>query len=153
MPAISQKQNDYMETERKVKSFVDYFVERQKIDTKRVQCIRTCGWGEESVVLVEYPDSQKEYRPIALARKYLLKTYGYSPDNLNFNNGHYDRIGCSVINVWNVGKEDFDRYSTLPTVIHSQFDERENCGSIEFAIHNKEQCALSYDRKLHEYFR
>jgi len=143
-----------MKTEEKkeVKSFVDYFVQRQKIDTKTVECIRTYGWGEKAVLRVEYADFHKDYKPVRLAKKYLRDMYGYSPENLNFNNGHYDRIGCSVLNVYDVSKEDFNKYSDLPTVFYSEFHEYEDWGAIEFAIHNEKQCGLSYDRKLYEYF-
>jgi hypothetical protein len=78
--------------------------------------------------------------------------YGYFPENLNFNNVHYDRIGCSALNVFYVGREDFDKYSALPTVIHSQFHETDGWGELEFAIHNDRQRELSYERRLYVYF-
>ena len=134
------------------KSFIDYFVEKKKIDTGTVQCIRTCGWGDGAVIEVEYADSIKNYRPVALAKRYLREMYGYYPKNLNFNNGHYDRIGCYALNVYDIGREDFDKYSSLPTVSHAHYDEKEQAGSLEFAIHNERQCELSYERKLYEYF-
>ena len=140
------------ELEKTVKSFTDYFVEKQKIDTTAVECIRTYGWGDEAVVRVEYADFHKDYKPIKLAKQYLQETYGYYPKNLNFNNGHYDRIGCSALNVYDIGKEDFNKYCELPTVIFSNYYEKEDWGYIEFAIHNEEQCRLSYERKLYEYF-
>jgi len=135
-----------------VKSFVDYFVEKQMIDTKGVQCIRTCGWGEKAVLRVEYADFHKDYKPVLLAKKYLQETYGYYPENLNFNNDHFDRIGCSALNVYDVSKEDFDSYSTLPTVIYPNFNEVENWGEMAFEIHNSKQCELCYERRLFEYF-
>jgi hypothetical protein len=140
------------ETAAEVKSFVDYFVERQKIDTGAVRCIRTCGRGEKAVLRVEYAASHKDHRPVLMAKEYLRDVYGYSPENLNFNNAHYDRIGCSALNVFDVPKEDFDKYSSMPTVIHSQFNEDEGRGELEFAIHNDRQRELSYARELHEYF-
>jgi len=140
------------ESEKSSKSFVDLFVEKYKIDTKTVQCIRTYGWGEKAVVRVEYADFHKDYKPTALAKKYLRDTYGYYPQNLNFNNGHYDRIGCSVINVYDVSKEDFDKFSSLPTVEYSFFNEAENWGEIEFVIHNEKQCELCYKGRLYEYY-
>jgi hypothetical protein len=135
------------------KSFIDYFVEKQKIDTKTVQCIRTYGWGDKAVLRVEYADFHKDYKPTNLAKKYLRDKFGYFPENLNFNNGHYDRIGCSTLNVYDVNKDDFNRYCELPTVLYSEYYEKEDCGYIEFAIHNDRQCALSYNRKLYEYFQ
>jgi hypothetical protein len=135
------------------KSFIDFFVEKQKIDTKTVQCIRTYGWGEKAVLRVEYANFHKDYKPIRLAKEYLREKYGYFPENLNFNNGHYDRTGCSVLNIFEMNKDDFNRYCALPTVFYSKYDEKENWGSIEFAIHNDRQCALSYKRKLYEYFQ
>ncbi len=137
---------------KEVKSFIDYFVEKKKIDTDTVQCIRTCGWGDEAVIMVEYADYHKKYKPIGLAKQYLLDVYGVYPKNLNFNNTHYDRIGCSALNVYDLSRENFDKYSTLSTVIHSQYDEKEHFGTLEFAIHNESQCELSYERKLYEYF-
>ena len=134
------------------KSFIDYFVEKQKIDTKTVQCIRTYGWGEKAVLRVEYADFHKDYKPIRLAKAYLRETYAYCPENLNFNNGHHDRIGCSALNVYDVNKSDFDKYCKLPTVIDSEYYEKEDYGYIEFAIHNEKQCELSYEQKLYEYF-
>ena len=58
-----------------------------------------------------------------------------------------------MLNVYDVGREDFDKYSSLPAVAHSAFDEAENWGSLEFPIHNERQLELSYDRRLHEYFK
>jgi len=143
---------DYKELKEQTKSFVDYFVEKQKIDTKTVQCIRTYGWGEEAVLRVEYADFHEDYKPVKLAKQYLQEIYGYCPENLNFNNAHYDRIGCSALNVYYICKEDFDKYSTLPTVIYAQYNKKEKWGGLEFLIHNKKQCELSYSRKLYEYF-
>lgn len=134
-------------------SFMDYFVEKKKIDTKTVECIRTCGWGDKAVLRVEHAGFHNDYKPVALAKKYLREKYGYSPANLNFNNAHYDRIGCSVLNVFDVGKDDFNKYGKLPTVLYSEYYEKEGWGYIEFAIHNDRQRALSYDRKLYEYFQ
>lgn len=134
------------------KSFVDYFVEKQKIDTETVQCIRTYGWGDKSVLRVEYADFYKDYKPIALAKKYLREKFGYIPKHLNFNNGHYDRIGCSALNVYDMNKSDFEKYSELPTVLYAKYDEKEDWGYIEFAIHTDQQCALCYAGKLYEYF-
>ena len=135
------------------KSFIDYFVEKMNIDTRGVETIRTCGWGNGAVLIVEYAESHKKYKPVGLARQYLSEMYGYTPKRLNFNNAHHDRIGCSVINVYDVGREDFDKYSSLPAVAHSEFDEAENWGSLEFPIHNERQLELSYERRLHEYFQ
>ncbi len=78
--------------------------------------------------------------------------YGYFPKYLNFNNAHYDRISCSVLNVYDVDKSDFDKYSELETVVYSQYHEKEGWGSIEFVIHNDKQCELSYENRLYEYF-
>jgi len=138
--------------EKKAQSFIDYFVENYKINTAAVECIRTRGRGDKAVLRVEYAGFHRDYRPVQLARKYLKKMYGYYPKNLNFNNAHYDRIGCSVLNVYDVCKDDFNRYRGLPTLNHSEYSEKENWGVLEFQIHNAEQCGLSYDRKLHEYF-
>ena len=135
------------------KSFIDYFVEKMNIDTRGVETIRTCGWGNGAVLIVEYAEFHKEYKPVGLARQYLLEMYDYAPKRLNFNNAHHDRIGCSVINVYDVGREDFDKYSSLPAVAHSEFDEAENWGSLEFPIHNERQLELSYERRLYEYFQ
>jgi hypothetical protein len=135
------------------KSFIDYFVEKQKIDTKSVQCIRTYGWGEKAVLRVEYADFHKDYKPVALAKKYLQEMYGYYPKYLNFNNAHYSRTGCSALNVYDVNKCDFNAYSELPTVIYSKYYEKEDWGYIEFAIHNEMQCRLSYERELYKYFQ
>jgi hypothetical protein len=137
---------------KETKSFVDYFVENNKIDTTGIECIRTYGQGKKAVLRVEYDGFHKDYRPVKLARQYLREMYGYYPKNLNFNNAHFDRIGCSVLNVYNVDREDFDRYRGLPVLQHSEFNEKENRGVLEFQIHNTEQCGLSYDRKLYEYF-
>jgi hypothetical protein len=134
------------------KSFIDYFVEYQKIDTQEVKCIRTYGWGEQSVLRVEYADFHKDYKPVHLAKKHLKEFYGYSPQNLNFNNAHYDRIGCSALNVFDVNKDDFNKYCDLPTVLYSEYYEKEDWGYIEFAIHNDKQSELSYAGKLYEYF-
>jgi hypothetical protein len=134
------------------KSFIDYFVEKQKIDTLAIECIRTYGWGEKAVLRVEYANFHKDYKPIALAKKYLRENYGYCPKNLNFNNGHHDRIGCSALNVYDINKEDFDKYHELSIICYSEYNEKENYGILEFAIHNREQCELSYERKLYEYF-
>jgi hypothetical protein len=140
------------ELEKTTKSFLDVFVEKHKIDTEAIQCIRTYGWGEQAVVRVEYEDFYVNFKPTILAKKYLFEKYGYYPKNLNFNNNHFDRIGCSVLNVYDVSKEDFDRYSSLPTVDYSSFNEEENWGEIEFVIHNQEQCELCYEQRLYEYF-
>jgi len=138
--------------EKVAKSFVDYFVEKQKIDTTAVQCIRTYGWGEKAVLRVEYAGYHKDYKPVKLAKQYLREMYGYYPKHLNFNNAHYDRIGCSVLNVYDVGKENFNKYHELPTLYYSAYNEKENWGILEFQIHNAEQRRLSYERKLYEYF-
>ena len=138
--------------ENSTKSFVDYFVEKYKIDTKTVQCIRTYGWGDKAVLRVEFADFHKDYKPVKLAKQYLQETYGYYPKNLNFNNAHYDRIGCSAINVYDVCKEDFVKYSSLPTVIYSMFHESEDLGEFEFLIHYVKQCELCYKGRLFEYF-
>jgi len=138
--------------ENSTKSFVDYFVEKYKIDTKTVQCIRTYGWGDKAVLRVEFADFHKDYKPVKLAKQYLQETYGYYPKNLNFNNNHFDRIGCSVLNVYDVSKDDFDKFSSLPTVDYSSFNEEENWGEIEFVIHNEKQCELCYKGRLFEYF-
>ena len=143
---------DYKELKEQTKSFVDYFVEKQKIDTKKVQCIRTYGWGEKAVLRVEYADSHKNYKPVKLAKQYLQEIYGYYPKNLNFNNAHFDRIGCSALNVYDVCKEDFDKYNALPTVIFEEYNKEENWGVLEFAIHNEKQCKLSYEERLYEFF-
>lgn len=148
IPLVNSKNMDTAE-----KSFIDYFVEKQKIDTKALECIRTYGWGDKAVLRVEYAGFHKDYKPINLAKKYLREKCGYCPENLNFNNAHYNRIGCSILNVYDVDKDDFNRYSELPTVIYSEYHEKEDWGSIEFAIYNDKQCALSYDRKLFEYFQ
>jgi hypothetical protein len=134
------------------KSFVDYFIENYNIDTKTVQCIRTHCSGEKAILRVEYADFHKDYKPTVLAKQYLQEFYGYYPEHLNFNNAHHDRTGCSALNVYDVGIDDFNRYCELPTVISSEYYEKEDWGYIEFAIHNDRQCALSYERKLHEYF-
>ena len=150
------------ELETVTKTFLDLFVEKYKIDTKTVQCIRTYGWDKEAVVRVEYfvlrtqykyADFYKDYKPTVLAKKYLREKYGYFPKNLNFNNPHYDRIGCSVLFVYDVSKEDFDKYSSLPTVDYSSFNDEENCGTIEFLIHNEKQCELCYNQRLYEYYK
>jgi hypothetical protein len=134
------------------KSFVDYFVENQKINTKGLKCIRTFGWGEKAVLRAEYADFHKDYKPVKLAKKYLTEVYGYCPQNLNFNNAHYDRISCSVLNVFDTTKEEFNRYSELPIVLYSEYDEKGDWGYIEFLIHNDRQTELSYAGKLYEYF-
>ena len=134
------------------KSFVDYFVEKCKIDTQSVQCIRTEGWGDKAVLRVEYADFHKDYKPTKIAKQYLRETYGYYPKNLNFNNAHWNRIGCSCLNVYDVSKDDFNAYSALPTVIFSKYYEKENYGVLEFEILNREQCKLSYEGRLYEYF-
>jgi hypothetical protein len=141
-----------MKTEKISKSFVDLFVEKYKIDTKTVQCIRTYGWDEKAVLRVEYADFHKDYKPTVLAKKYLREKYGYYPKNLNFHNPHFDRIGCSVLYVYYVNKEDFDKFSSLPTVEYSSFDDEKNWGEIEFVIHNEKQCELCYEKRLYEYF-
>jgi len=138
--------------EKQTKSFVDYFAIKQKINTKKVQCIRTYGWGETAVLRVEYADFHKDYKPASLAKDYLRKIYGYYPENLNFNNAHFDRIGCSALNVYDVCKEDFDKYCGLPTVIFARYNKKEKWGTLEFAIHNEKQCELSYEDRLYEYF-
>ena len=135
------------------KSFIDYFVEKKNIDTRALQSIRTCGWGGKAVIVVEYAGSQKKYKPTGLARDYLRDMYGYTPDNLNFNNAHYDRIGCSAINVYHVGREDYNKYSSLPAVIDSRYNDEEDWGDMEFAIHNARQLELSYECRLYEYFQ
>jgi hypothetical protein len=146
-------EKEFLKNKKEVtKSFVDYFVENCNIDTKAVQCIRTYGCGDKAVLRVEYADFHKDYKPTMLAKQYLIDTYGYSPQNLNFNNVHFDRIGCSVLNVYEVSKEDFDAFSELPAVMYSKFHENEDCGVLEFAIHNKEQLELSYENRLYEYF-
>jgi len=134
------------------KSFVDYFVEKSGIDTKSIHCIRSYGWGDKAFLRVEYADFHRDYKPIRLAKQYLIDTYAYSPQNLNFNNPHFSRIGCSVLYVYDVSREDFDTFSELPTVMHSKFNENENCGILEFEIHNGEQRELSYENRLYEYF-
>ena len=134
------------------KSFVDYFVEKCRIDTQTVQCIRTYGWGDKAVLRVEYAGFHTDYKPTVMAKQYLQETYGYCPKNLNFNNTHFDRIGCSSLNVFDVGKEEFNAFSELPAVIYSNFYEDEDWGEMEFAIHNGRQCELSYERRLYEYF-
>jgi hypothetical protein len=134
------------------KSFVDYFVEKCHINTQAVQCIRTYGWGDKAVLRVEYDDFYNDYKPIAIAKQYLYETCGFYPKNLNFNNAHWDRTGCSVLNVWDVTKEEFEAYSAFPTVSYSKYHEDENYGILEFDIHNREQCELSYERRLYEYF-
>jgi hypothetical protein len=70
-PEWIKKHTADRETAKEVKSFIDYFVERQKIDTGAVQCIRTCGWGGKAVLRVEYADSHKDYRPVLMAKEYL----------------------------------------------------------------------------------
>jgi hypothetical protein len=135
------------------KSFVDYFFESQNINTEGVKCIRTYGWGEKSVLRVEYADFHKDYKPVGLAKKYLKEVYGYCPENLNFNNAHYDRIGCSVLNVYDTAKAEYDEFSKLPTVVYAKYNEQENWGSMEFAIHNNRQMELSYAGRLYEYFQ
>ena len=139
--------------ENATKSFVDYFVEKNKIDTTKVQSIRTYGWGDKAVLRVEYADFHKDYQPTKLAKKYLQETYGYYPKNLNFNNSHFDRIGSSVLNVYDVNKKDFDKYSTLPTIRYSDYHESENWGELEFEIHHQQQCELCYEHRLYEYFK
>lgn len=134
------------------KSFIDYFVEKMNIDTRGVETIRTCGWGNGAVLIVEYAESHKKYKPVGLARQYLSEMYGYAPKRLNFNNAHHDRIGCSVLTVYGVGRGDFDKYSSLPAVGYSRFNEDDNRGLLEFPIHNRRQLGLSYDRRLHKYF-
>jgi len=138
--------------EEATKSFVDYFVEKRNIDTKAIQCIRTHGWGNKAVLRIEYADFHKDYKPIRLAKQYLIEKYGFSPKSLNFNNPHYDRIGCSILYAYEVSKEDFDTFSELPSVMYSKFHENENCGELEFEIHNREQRELSYKNRLYEYF-
>jgi hypothetical protein len=138
--------------EKETKSFVDYFVEKHKIDTTGIECIRTYGWGEKAVLRVEYKGFHKDYKPVRLAKQYLREMYGYSPKNLNFNNAHHDRIACSVLNVYDIDRKDFDKYRGLPVLQHSAYSEKENHGVLEFQILNTEQCGLSYDRKLYEYF-
>ena len=135
------------------KSFVDYFVEKYKINTQSVQCIRTCGWGDDAVLRVEYADFHKDYKPVKMAKQYLWETYGYYPKNLNFNNPHYDRIGCSCLNVNDVSREEFNVYSTLPTVILLWYSEEKKLGVLEFAILNEKQRELSYGGRLFEYFK
>ena len=135
------------------KSFIDFWIENQKIDTNKLQCIRTYGWGNKAILRVEYADFHKDYKPIVLAKKYLQEMYGFTPKYLNFNNAHYDRISCSILNVYDVNKSDFSKYSKLPTVVHSQFYEEEGWGYIEFTIHNDKQCKLSYEDRLCEYFQ
>ena len=135
------------------KSFIDFWIENQKIDTNGLQCIRTYGWGDKAILRVEYADFHKDYNPIVFAKKYLQEMYGYTPKCLNFNNVHYSRIGCSILNVYDVKKGDFNKYSKLPTVVHSQFYEKEGWGYIEFTIHNDKQCELSYEDRLYEYFQ
>ena len=138
--------------EKTEKSFVAYFLEKQKIDKKNIKSIRTYGWGEKAVLRVEYAGFHRDYKPIDLSKKYLFEKYGINAENLNFNNAHHDRISCSALNIYDIGKSDFDRYSTLPNVIHANFNEDEGCGSIEFGIHNDRQSVLSYKRKLYQYF-
>jgi hypothetical protein len=137
---------------KETKSFVDYFIEKKKIDTTAIQCIRTYGWGKKAVLRVEYADFHKDYRPIKLARQYLREMYGYYPENLNFNNAHFNRIACSVLNVYDVDRKDFNRYRGLSVLQYSEYNEKGNRGVFEFQILNTEQCGLSYDRKLYEYF-
>jgi hypothetical protein len=72
------------------KSFVDYFVENQKIDTAELKCIRTFGWGNEAVLRVEYADYHKDYRPFSLAKKYLKEVYSYCPKHLVLNPAQRD---------------------------------------------------------------
>ena len=139
-------------TGQSTKSFVDYFVEKNKIDTKSVQCIRTFGYGNKAVLRVEYAGSHRDYKPTMQAKKYLHETYGYKPQNLNFNNAHHDRISCSALNVYDVSKEDFDKYSALPAVIYSDWHESEKWGEMEFWIHSEKQCELCYQERLYEYF-
>ena len=134
------------------KSFVEYFIEYHKIDTTGLACIRTYGWGEKAVLRVEYACFHRDYKPVRLAKKYLWEHYGFSPKNLNLNNAHYDRISCSALNVYDISKEDFDMYATLPSVIHSEYNEKRKRRTLEFAIHNEKQCALCYERKLYAYF-
>ena len=146
---VKEKQN---ERNAVTKSFVDYFVEKSKIDTNDLQCIRTYGWGDKAVIRVEYADFHKDFKPTTLAKYFLQDMYGYCPENLNFNNAQFDRIGCSCLNVYDVGKEEFNAFSEMPTVICSKFYEDEDWGEIEFAIHNERQSKLSYERRLYEYF-
>ncbi len=147
-----KKYLDHAKCDKAEKSFIDYFIEKHNIDTGAVRSIRTCGWGGKAVLRVEYAGSKKDYKPILLAKEYLREIYGFFPEHLNFNNAHYDRIGSSVLNVFDVKKEDFDKFSSLPTVVHAHFDEAENYGELEFPIHNERQCELSYEGKLYEYF-
>jgi hypothetical protein len=135
------------------KSFVDYFIENQEIDTEEIKCIRTYGWGEKAVLRIEYANYHKDYKPINLAKQYLKDVFGYFPKNLNFNNAHRDRIGCSTLNVYDMNKAEFDEFSKLPVVLYADFNEQENWGSIEFAIHNDKQRELSHAGKLHEYYQ
>ena len=141
-----------MKSKVETKSFVDYFVEKYKINTQGLQCIRTYGWGDKGVLRVEYADFHKDYKPIRIAKQFLQKIYGYYPENLNFNNAHFDRISCSCLNVYDVRKEEFDAFSAMPTVIYSKYHDDENWGELEFAIHNEKQSELSYERQLYEYF-
>jgi hypothetical protein len=134
------------------KSFIDYFVEKQKIDTQAVECIRTCGWGEKAVLRVEYATHHKDYKPIRLAKQYLREFHGYFPKSLNFNNVHFDRIGCSALYLYDISKEDFDKYHELPNICYPAYNEEKNYGMLGFVIHNARQCELSYERRLYEYF-
>jgi hypothetical protein len=135
------------------KSFIDYFIENQQIETNGLKCIRTYGWGEKAVVRVEYAAYHKDYKPIALEKKYLKECYGYCPQNQNFNNVHYDRIGRSALMVYDTTKDDFNKYCELPTVLDSEYYEKEDWGYIALGIHNDKQRELSYAGKLSEYYQ
>jgi hypothetical protein len=83
-------------------SFIGTLSEKQKIDTKALECIRTYDWGDKAVLRIEYSGFHKDYKPANWANENLLEKYGCFPGNLNFNNIHYDRISCSVLNVYGV---------------------------------------------------
>ncbi|MDR2145326.1 MAG: hypothetical protein LBE91_02560 [Tannerella sp.] len=135
-----------------VKSFVDYLVERKKINTKKVRCIRTLGSGNKAVLKVEYDGYCEDYRPVALAKRYLQETYGFYPKHLNFCNPTYDRICSSVLTVYRMSREDYDRYCSLPSIYWAVIHTPEGWGQIGFLIQNERQEALSYKRRLYEYF-
>ena len=147
-----------MEQKEVEKSFVDYFIEKEKIDTKTVQCIRTIGWGKDAVLRVEYADFHKDYKPVRLAKAYLKEFFGLTPKNINFNNGHYDRIGCSALNIWDISdRQEYEQYLKMPAKQYVEYeiwdkDEKGEFGNVEFQIHNEKQCELCYADKLYEYF-
>lgn len=87
-------------------SFFTYMVNIGHISKENLMCARTYGWGDDSFIKLEYTNNViKRIKPIRLAKRYLKNIHDIVVTDINFNNAHYDRIGCSCINIYSLEEE------------------------------------------------